>query len=136
MASHSTTITIEATPAEPARPSTGARRKASPPNAIAIAPIQRPNPSPDTSEMWSPSASSPNTIEPVVAATARIAIESQSRVRCPASFSRAIRCLPRGVVATMSRLPRRASEASVDDRAMIDHRAVPITKMAPYFQVM
>ena len=36
----------------------------------------------------------------------------------------------------MSRLPRRASDGERADRAMIDHSAVPITKMAPYFQVM
>jgi hypothetical protein len=44
-------------------------------------------------------------------------------VRCAASFSNAIRRIPRGVVATNSMLPRRVSPASVPDRAMIDHRA-------------
>ncbi len=75
-------------------------------------------------------------IELTVSSDARgSTIASHSRVRCAASFSSAIRRLPSGVVATMSRLPRRASAASVPDRAMIDHSAVPSTKMAPYFQV-
>ncbi len=95
-----------------------------------------PKPRPETSEIRSPRASSPNTAEPTEQAIARITIASHSSVRCAASFSTAIRRLPRGVVATMSRLPRRASEASVDERAMIDHSAVPSTNMAPYFQVM
>ena len=47
-----------------------------------------------------------------------------------------MRALPMGVVATMSRLPRRASAARVPASAMMDQSVVPITKMAPYFQVM
>ena len=57
-------------------------------------------------------------------------------VRCAASFSSAIRRLPKGAAATNSRLPRRASPASVPDRARIDHRAAMSGKNGPYFQDM
>ncbi len=61
---------------------------------------------------------------------------SHNIVRCAESFSRAIRRLPKGTAATRSRLPRRASPASVPDRARIDHSAVPRANTAPYFQLI
>ena len=82
--------------------------------------------------MASPSAASPNAFELNVIATAMISIASHSRVRCAASFSSAMRRLPNGAAATKSRLPRRASPASVPDRARIDHTAVPRAKIVPY----
>jgi len=54
-------------------------------------------------------------------------------VRWAASFSMAMRRLPKGAAATMSRLPRRASEASVPDRATIDHSPAMSPKNGPYF---
>ena len=41
-----------------------------------------------------------------------------------ATFSRAMRRRARGVVSTISRLPRRTSAASVDESARMDHRPV------------
>ena len=54
---------------------------------------------------------------------------------CAVSFSSAMRRLPNGATATKSRLPRRASLASVEERAKIDHSAVPRAKIAPYLKV-
>jgi len=51
----------------------------------------------------------------------------------PASFSRAIVRRRRGFAATNSRLPRRASVASVPDRATIDHSPTMIGKKAAVF---
>ncbi len=55
-------------------------------------------------------------------------------VRWAASFSTAIRRMPSGVVATNSRLPRRASAASVPDSASTDHSAAIRPSEAPVFQ--
>ena len=88
-------------------------------------PTHRAKPTDDRSGIGSPSAALPNAFELIVVATARIAIASPSIVRWAASFSRAIRRLPNGAAATRSRLPRRASPASVDDSARIDQSAVP-----------
>ena len=68
--------------------------------------------------------------------TARKAIASQSIVRWAASFSSAMRRLPKGAAATKSRLPRAASPARVPDSARIDQSPAPRAKRAPYFQVM
>jgi hypothetical protein len=57
-------------------------------------------------------------------------------VMCAASFSRAMRRLPNGAAATMSRLPRRASVARVEDRARIDQSATTHRKTGPYFHWM
>ncbi len=125
-----------ATPAEPARPSSGESANASPPKKTAVKPTHRANPNDDASGIWSPSAASPKTFELTVRAMARITIASARRVRCAASFSSAMRRLPNGVTATKSRLPRRASPASVDDRAKIDQSVTPSAKIAPYLKVM
>ncbi len=53
-------------------------------------------------------------------------------VRWPDSFSSAMRALEMGAAATKSRLPRRVSEASVPDRARIDHRLTMSGKNVPY----
>ena len=57
-------------------------------------------------------------------------------VRCAASFSRAIRRIPIGVTAISSRLPRRASEASVPDIARMDQRHTIRASDAPVFQAI
>ena len=57
-------------------------------------------------------------------------------VRWAATFSTAIRRMPSGVVATNSRLPRRASDASVPDIANTDHRATISAIDAPDFQAI
>ena len=84
----------------------------------------------------SPRAASPKREELTVVARARMAIARPSIVTWAASFSSAIRRLPKGDTATKSRLPRRASPASVEDSARIDHSAVPSAKIAPYLNVM
>ena len=136
LATHRTTMTRPATPAAPERPRSGARANARPPKNRAMKPTHRAKPTDESGGIGSPSAASPNSFELTVVATARIAIASPSIVRWAASFSSAIRRLPNGAAATKSRLPRRASPARVEDRARIDHSAVPRAKMAPYFQVM
>src|ERR1035437_890928 len=55
-------------------------------------------------------------------------------VMCAASFSIAIRRLPNGAAATMSMLPRPASDARVPDRATMDQSPVIRAKNGPYFQ--
>ena len=52
------------------------------------------------------------------------------------TFSTAIRRMPSGVVAMNSRLPRRASEASVPDIANTDHSATMSAIDAPDFQAI
>ncbi len=99
-------------------------------------PTHSAKPSAESGGIWSPSAASPKAFELIVVARVRITSAIASIVRCAASFSSATRRLPNGVTATKSRLPRLASPARVDDRARIDHRAVPSAKMAPYFQLM
>ena len=134
-ASQRAAIATPATPAEPARPRSGARAKARPPKNIAVRPIQAAKPAAESSGIASPSAASPKRFELSVVMSARTTIASQSRVRWAASFSRAMRRFPNGAAATKSRLPRRASPASVPDRAMIDQMAVPSTKIALYLNV-
>jgi hypothetical protein len=73
--------------------------------------------------------------ELTVSITAMNASARASIVTCAATFSIAMRRLPNGVVATMSRLPRPASPASVEDSPRIDHSDVASTKTRPYFQV-
>jgi hypothetical protein len=136
LTTHSTIITSPATPAAPERPRTGPNANASPPKNRAIAPTHRAKPSADSGGIWSPRAASPKAFELTVVATLRITRAMASIVRWAASFSSAIRRLPNGVTATKSRLPRLASLASVEDRARIDHNAVPRAKIAPYFQLM
>ncbi len=133
---HRTTMTIPAMAADPARPRSGARANARPPKHIARKPAQRVNEIAPPSGMSSPSAASPKAFELTKIMIATKAIASHSIVRCPASFSRAIRRLPKGPAATKSRLPLRTSPASVPDRARIDQRAVPRPNRAPYFQLM
>jgi hypothetical protein len=53
-------------------------------------------------------------------------------VRWPNSFSSAIRRRVIAVAATNSRLPRRASDASVEDKARIAQRLTMIGKNDPY----
>ena len=57
-------------------------------------------------------------------------------VRWAASFSSAMRRVPSGVTATSSRLPRRASEARVEDRARMDHRLAMRPSDAAVFQAI
>ena len=135
LASQSSIITSAATPAEPARPSSGASANASPPKNIAMTPTQTANPSELPSGIWSPSDAVPKAFELTLSMTAMTSTASHTRTRWAASFSSAIRRLPNGDVATMSRLPRAASPASVPDSARIDQNAVPRLNMAPYFQV-
>ena len=135
LAIHSRTITALATPAEPERPRIGARTNARPPKKSAMKPIHRAKPTAESGAMVSPRAGSPKSLELATQATASTAIAIPSIVRWAVTFSIAIRRLPNGADATMSRLPRLASPARVPDRAMIDHRVVPMAKIAPYFQV-
>ncbi len=100
-----------------------------------MTPTQAANPSALPNGIWSPSDASPKALELTVSMTATNSTASHIRTRWAASFSIAIRRLPNGDVATMSRLPRAASPASVPDRARIDQNAVPRLNMAPYFQV-
>ncbi len=67
--------------------------------------------------------------------TARNVIESAIAVTCAASFSIAIRRFPYGAAATRSRLPRRASPASVEESARIDHIEAMNAKNGPYLYV-
>ena len=99
-------------------------------------PVHRAKPAEDSGGIVSPREASPNTVELTVVPMARTTMASASIVTWAASFSSAIRRLPNGAAATMSRLPRRASPASVPDSAKIDHRAVPRAKIAPYLKVM
>ncbi len=125
-----------ATPAAPERPRSGARAKARPPKNRAMKPTHRAKPTEERGGIGSPSDASPYRFELTVVANARMTRARASIVRCAASFSSAILRLPNGAAATKSRLPRRASPASVDERARIDQSAVPRAKMAPYFQLM
>ena len=75
----------------------------------------------------------PNAALPTQVTMARNTIAPNMPVRCAASFSIAIRRLPKGAAATMSRLPRCASEASVPDSAVIDHSPAISPKNGPYF---
>ena len=59
---------------------------------------------------------------------------SPTIVRWAVSFSSATRRFPTGDEATISRLPRLASPASVPDRARMDQSPVPRAKNGPYFQ--
>ena len=129
LTTHRTIITIPATAAEPARPRSGARANASPPKHIAMNPHNRANPIAPTGGIWSPSAASPKAFELTKIMIATKAIASHSIVRWAATFSRAIRRLPKGPAATKSRLPRRVSPASVPDSARIDQSAVPSVKI-------
>ena len=123
------------TPAAPPRPRIGARARARPPKHRAVKPIRRTKPTASTGEIWSPRLASPNAVELTTSITAVKASARPTIVRWAASFSSAMRRLPKGAAATKSRLPRAASPASVPDRARIDHRAVPRMNSDPYFQV-
>ncbi len=122
-----------AIPAAAPRPTTCARAKARPPDASAISPIQRANPIAAWGEISSPGRvwNAAPVIHAMRAVTATtIAIP----VRCADTFSTAIRRMPSGVVAMNSRLPRRASEASVPAIANTDHSATISASEAPVFQ--
>ena len=71
---------------------------------------------------------------PTQVTTARKATASAIPVTWAASFSIAIRRLPNGAAATMSRLPRLASAASVPESATMDQTAAITPKNGPYFQ--
>ena len=136
LVNHRTAIDRPAIAAEPARPRSGDRANASPPKNRAMHPVHRAKPAEDSGGIVSPREASPNTIELTVVPMARTTMASASIVTWAATFSSAIRRLPNGAAATMSRLPRRASPASVAESAKIDHRAVPMAKIAPYLKVM
>jgi hypothetical protein len=131
----STAKAMPAMPAAPARPSNGARANASPPKNSAMNPSHSAKPMADSGEIGSPRAASPYVFELTTSITAMNASASVTVVRCAASFSRAIRRLPNGVAATMSRLPLPASPASVDDSPRIDQIASASANVRPYFQV-
>ena len=76
----------------------------------------------------------PSACVPTYVTTPRNTHAATMPVTCAASFSRAIRRLPNGAAATMSKLPRRASEARVPDRATIAQRPAISPKKGPYFQ--
>ena len=61
---------------------------------------------------------------------------SAMAVTCAATFSTAMRRFPSGVAATNSRLPRRASPASVPDSAKSDHNAVISPNEPPDFHAI
>jgi len=63
-------------------------------------------------------------------------IATVSPTMCPNSFSSAIFARASGAVATNSRLPRRASFASVPERARIDQRLTTSGKNVPYLYWM
>src|SRR5262249_59140957 len=68
-------------------------------------------------------------------AKARTAIAPNMTVRWAASFSTARRRLLNGEAATRSRLPLRASAASVPESARIDQREAAKRKTGPYFHI-
>ncbi len=80
--------------------------------------------------------SCPKSVVPSQVARARMRTTPAIAVRCAASFSSATRRLPKGVAATRSRLPRRASVASVPESARIDHIPVRMGKKKPYLNIM
>jgi hypothetical protein len=121
-----------ATPAALARPTTGAMAKATLPEARPMSPTQSAKPMAAETGISSPSSATPKTAEATRVAMARKIIDTAMAVTWAASFSRAMRRLPSGATATMSRLPRLASPASVPDKARIDQRPARNAKNGPY----
>ena len=127
--------TNPAIPAAPARPMNGASTQATLPDASAISPTHSAYPIAADGEIASP-GSVPKAVPASHAASARTAIAAVRTVTCAASFSSATRRRPNGAEATNSRLPRRASLASVPESARIDQIAAMNTMYGPYFQAM
>ena len=75
----------------------------------------------------------PNAAPATHVAAASATSTTAINVRCAATFSPASRRRPMGVTARTSRLPRRASPASVPDSARMLQSAAIQTKNAPYF---
>ncbi len=101
------------------RPANGATAKAIDPAMRALRPRPTANPTAAAGTISSP-GNLAKTTPATQAASAMTAITTASATTWPATFSSASRARERDVVATNSRLPRRASPASVPDRARID----------------
>ena len=81
-------------------------------------------------EMESSGSFAPRT--PVAhAMNATTAMAIPTATACPTTFSRAIDRLERGVATAKSRLPCRASPASTDDSARMDHSPAKSAKYGP-----
>ena len=124
-----------AIPTAAPRPTTWASAKARPPDASATTPIHRANPI----AAWGVIASPGRVANADPATHAEMAVTRTTMampVRWAVTFSTAIRRIPSGVVATNSRLPRRASEARVPAIANTDHSATMSAIDAPDFQAI
>ena len=124
-----------AMPAAAPRPTSGASANATEPEASATRPTQAAYPIAADHGISSPGS----VAKAAPASHAQTAVTATMRprtVRFAASFSRAMRRIPSGVTATSSRLPRRASEASVPDNARMDQRLTNRPSEAPVFQAI
>ena len=115
-----------------ARPRNWARANASPPKARAISQTHSAKPIAAAGGISSP-GSLAKTVPPSQAAKAMTAATTVSRATWAATFSKAMRRRLRGEAATRSRLPRRASPASVSDRDRTDQKAAISSRTGPYF---
>lgn len=115
-----------------ARPRNWDRANASPPKARAISQTQSAKPMAAVAGTSSP-GSLAKAAPPSQAAKAMTIAATVSRATWAATFSVATRRRLRGAAATRSRLPRRASLASVPDSARTDQKAAISSRTGPYF---
>ena len=120
--------------AEPPRPKNGARAKATAPEARATTPTQRAKPMAEAGEICiAGQRRERGAADPGRAGHGRRRRWPSRSGGRPASRRRS-GASRAGVAATNSRLPRRASAASVPDRARTDQRAAMSPSDAPVFQ--